>query len=82
MSWEQVDEGWGRRAVDFAYLAEIQMWPEYLEIWEACAVSEGIRVLDIACGAGLALRIAHDRGAEVARLDASTRLAKVATARP
>ncbi|HTN81990.1 MAG TPA: class I SAM-dependent methyltransferase, partial [Acidimicrobiales bacterium] len=81
MSWEQVDEGWGRKAVDYAYLLEAQMWPEYLELLDACEVAAGTRVLDVACGPALALRLAHDRGATVAGIDASRRLVKIALAR-
>src|SRR4029453_9742552 len=29
MSWESIDEGWGRRAADFAYLIENVHWREY-----------------------------------------------------
>ena len=81
MSWEQVDEGWGRKAVDYAYLLEAQMWPEYVELFDACGVGADTTVLDIACGPALALRLAHDRGAAVAGIDASARLATIAVAR-
>jgi len=81
MSWEQVDEGWGRKAVDYAYLIEAQMWPEYLALLDACGVASRTRVLDVACGPSLALRLARDRGADVAGIDASLRLVKVALAR-
>ena len=81
MSWEQVDEGWGRKAVDYAYLLEAQMWPEYLELLDACGVTADTRMLDVACGPALALQIAHDRGADVAGIYVSLRLAIVALAR-
>ena len=81
MSWTQVDEGWGRKAVDYAYLIEVQMWPEYVALLDACGVGDGTRVLDVACGPAYALRIARDRGAVVSGIDASPRLIKVALAR-
>jgi SAM-dependent methyltransferase len=81
VSWEQVDEGWGRKALDYAYLFEAQMWPEYLEILDACHVGADTTMLDIACGPGLAIRLAHDRGAHVAAIDASPRLVSVANVR-
>jgi SAM-dependent methyltransferase len=81
VSWVQVDEGWGRRAVDYAYLFEAQMWREYLELLDACGVGAGTALLDVACGPGLALRLARERGASVAGVDASPRLVAVANVR-
>jgi SAM-dependent methyltransferase len=81
MGWEGVDEGWGHGAVDYAYLLEAQMWREYLEILDACAVGPGVRMLDVGCGPGLAVRLAMERGAEASGLDASPRLITVAHAR-
>jgi len=81
MSWKQVDEGWGHRAVDYAYLLEAQMWQEYLDVLDACGVNAGTAMLDVACGPGMALRIAHGRGATVAGIDASPRLIAIARAR-
>lgn len=81
LGWEEVDEGWGRKALDYAYLFEAQMWPEYAELLDACSVAEQVSMLDIACGPGLALAMAADRGAVVAGIDASERLAAVARVR-
>jgi SAM-dependent methyltransferase len=81
MSWTEVDEGWGRKALDYACLFEGQMWPEYLEVLNAVDIRPNERMLDVACGPGLAIRLARARGAEVAGLDASPRLAAVAKAR-
>ena len=41
-------------------------------------VDEGDRLLDVACGSGLALELAHLRGAACAGIDASQRLVAVA----
>ena len=81
MGWEGVDEGWGRKAVDFAYLFESQMWSEYAALLDVCGVADGLDVLDVACGAGLAVRLASERGARVAGIDASPRLVRVALLR-
>jgi SAM-dependent methyltransferase len=81
MTWTGVDEGWGRRATDYAYLLEAQMWPEYTELLDACGVGDGTDLLDVACGPGLAVRLADERGARVAGIDASPRLVAVALAR-
>lgn len=78
MSWEQVDEGWGRKAVDFATLFEPATCREYLAVHQRLGVGPGDRLLDIACGAGLAIELAAIRGAECAGIDASPRLVAVA----
>jgi SAM-dependent methyltransferase len=81
MSWERVDEGWGRRAAEFAYLIENLHWREYQHLLNQMSVGQGIRYLDIACGGGLAVRLACERGATATGLDASPRLAAIAAAR-
>jgi SAM-dependent methyltransferase len=81
MSWEHVDEGWGRCAPEFAYLVENLHWREYLHLLDQTGVGSGTRYLDIACGSGLAVRLACERGALVTGLDASARLAALAVAR-
>ena len=32
MGWEEVDEGWGARAKDWAYLMEPAWWPEFEQV--------------------------------------------------
>jgi ubiquinone/menaquinone biosynthesis C-methylase UbiE len=76
--WRLVDEGWGRRAVDFATLSEPQNAREYTALHQHLGVRAGDRLLDVACGSGLALELAAARGAECAGLDASSRLVAVA----
>jgi SAM-dependent methyltransferase len=77
-TWEVVDEGWGRKAVDFATLSEPGNCREYLTIHQRLGVDTGDRLIDIACGAGLALELAGVRGARCAGIDASPRLVAVA----
>jgi SAM-dependent methyltransferase len=48
---------------------------------ELLGVTKGERLMDIACGAGLAVELAALRGAECAGIDASERLIKVAVDR-
>ena len=81
MSWERVDEGWGRRAAEFAYLVENLHWGEYQHLLDQTGVGQGSRYLDIACGGGLAVRLACERGAIATGLDASPRLTAIAAAR-
>jgi ubiquinone/menaquinone biosynthesis C-methylase UbiE len=76
--WTEVDEGWGRHSVEFATLSEPANFREYLALHQLLDISRGDRVLDIACGAGLALELAALRGAECAGIDASQRLIAVA----
>ena len=73
-----VDEGWGRRAADFATIAEPSNCREYVFVHSRLGVGVGDRVLDVACGSGLALELARMRGAECAGIDASHRLVEVA----
>ena len=76
--WEMVDEGWGRRAVDFAALSEPSNCREYVAMHHRLGVAAGDRLLDVACGSGLAIELARLRGASCAGIDASPRLVAVA----
>jgi uncharacterized peroxidase-related enzyme len=76
--WLTVDEGWGRRAVDFASLLEPGAAREYVAMHHHLGVGAGDRLLDVACGSGLALELAAARGATVAGIDASQRLVAIA----
>ena len=69
--WQVVDEGWGRRAVEFATLSEPTNCREYVTMHHRLGVGPGDRLLDIACGAGLAVELATLRGARCAGIDAS-----------
>jgi SAM-dependent methyltransferase len=81
MSWEMVDEGWGRRAVDFSTLIEPSACREYVAVHQRLGIGEGDRVLDVACGSGLAMELATVRGAVCAGIDASSRLVAIASDR-
>ena len=52
--WTMVDEGWGRKAVDFATLSEPGNCREYVAVHHRLGVDAGDRLLDVACGSGLA----------------------------
>lgn len=80
-AWRQVDTGWGRLAVDFATLLEPANCREYVALHQHLGVGPGARVLDMACGSGLALELAGARGATCAGIDASQRLVAVAADR-
>ena len=77
-AWTMVDEGWGRKAVDFATLNEVSNCREYVAMHHRLRIDAGDRLLDVACGSGLALELASLRGASCAGIDASERLVAVA----
>jgi ubiquinone/menaquinone biosynthesis C-methylase UbiE len=77
-AWKMVDEGWGRKAVDFATLTEPNNVREYVTVQQRLGVDQGDRLVDIACGSGLAVELAGLRGARCAGIDASPRLIAVA----
>jgi SAM-dependent methyltransferase len=77
-SWRGVDEGWGRRAAVFASLSEPGNCREYVALHHQLDLSAGDRLLDVACGSGLALELAAARGAVCFGLDAAARLVVVA----
>ena len=76
--WQSVDEGWGRKAVEFASLLEVSACREYVAMHQRLHVGAGDRLLDMACGSGLSLELAAARGATGAGIDASPRLVAVA----
>ena len=76
--WAMVDEGWGRKVVDFATLNEPGNCREYVTMHHRLGVDAGDRLLDVACGSGLAMELARLRGASCSGIDASPRLVAVA----
>lgn len=74
-------ELWGRDPATWSTALEPQMQPLYEVTLDALAPLEGVRLLDVGCGSGLALRCAADRGAIVFGLDASAPLLEVARQR-
>ncbi len=74
-------EIWGARARDWAAVQEPNWLPIYTEVLKRIGAGPGIRLLDVGCGAGGALTIARELGAEVSGLDASEALVEVARER-
>jgi SAM-dependent methyltransferase len=72
---------WGSRANDWAELQECQCLPVYVAALDRLGVGAGTRYLDAGCGAGGAVRIAADRGAQVTGFDASQALLAIARQR-
>jgi len=69
---------WGARAADWALIQEPQCAAGYHAVFDKAPVGSETRLLDAGCGAGMAMRLAADLGAEVAGIDASAGLLKVA----
>ena len=81
MDWQSAGEAWGSHAAEWAYLFEPYSRPANETVFDQCGVTAGMSVLDVGCGSGFAARLAADRGAEVAGLDASAALLDIARAR-
>src|SRR5262249_55596505 len=62
---------WSVATADWAEYQEPYLEPAFRAGLDAVGVGEGTRLLDVGCGAGLALRLAADRGADVNGLDAA-----------
>jgi SAM-dependent methyltransferase len=71
---------WGARPADWA-LSEDRQLPTYEAALERSGVEPGWRVLDIGCGVGAFLRLASERGAIPAGIDASEALVEFARRR-
>jgi SAM-dependent methyltransferase len=74
-------ELWGARAREWAELQEGAFRPLYEAAFEAAQVTNGTRLLDAGCGAGLALQVAAKRGASVSGIDAAPALVAIARQR-
>lgn len=71
-------ELWGARAREWADLQEVSFRPLYDAAFTTAKVGSGSVVLDVGCGAGLALQMAQARGAQVSGLDAAIGLVEIA----
>lgn len=74
-------ELWGARAREWADLQEPSMRPLYEAAFKATHLGKDRSILDVGCGAGLALQIALGHGAKVAGIDAAQGLVTLARAR-
>ena len=62
---------WSVRTDDWVEAMEPHMQGVFEQGLDAAGVTAGTRLLDVGCGAGLTLRLAADRGADVSGLDAA-----------
>lgn len=81
MSWQQAGLAWSARARDWAYLMEPLFLPVYARLAVALQLGPDSDVLDMGCGAGLAVRAYHDTGARIAGVDAAEALLTIARER-
>jgi len=72
---------WGAAADDWAEVSEPGQIPFYEAAFDALEVGNGTSLLDVGCGAGLALVLAAKRGATVSGIDAAEGFLRVARAR-
>jgi SAM-dependent methyltransferase len=80
MDWESSGRLWGARAGDWAEEEERET-PKFAAALDRVEVAPGHAVLDVGCGSGVFLRLAADRGARPAGLDASEALVAIARRR-
>jgi SAM-dependent methyltransferase len=69
---------WGSSAQDWASIQEGQFRAGYVAVLDRCGVGPGTAYLDAGCGAGMAARLAADRGARVSGFDAADALLAIA----
>ncbi|HEY8300643.1 MAG TPA: class I SAM-dependent methyltransferase [Jatrophihabitans sp.] len=81
MGWEQAGVAWNARALDWAYLMELQFVPVYAALGDHLDVGPGATLLDVGCGSGGGLRHLSTRGCSVAGIDAAAGLLDIARAR-
>ncbi len=79
--WRAAGVAWGHRATDWACFYEHYAIDVLVAIFGHMPVGPGTSMLDIACGSGLAVRLAQGMGATVSGIDASAELLSVAAAR-
>jgi SAM-dependent methyltransferase len=72
---------WSVNASDWAELQEPYVAPACTAALDALEVRAGTRLLDVGCGAGQAIRLAADRGADVSGIDAAPGLLEYARRR-
>ena len=79
--WRAAGEAWGRSANDWSCLYEHYSIDVLIALLARLSVGPTTSLLDIACGSGLAVRIADAMGATVAGIDAASELVAVARER-
>jgi len=81
MGWKDAGDAWGAKAWDWALLQEPLNANSFDVLQQLTGVGPGVRLLDLACGSGLALQHAEARDAVCHGVDASQALLDVAALR-
>lgn len=76
--WREAGEAWGHSAIDWSCLYEHYAIDVILAIFQRLDMSDETSLLDVACGSGLALRLAGGMGATTAGIDAAASLLEIA----
>lgn len=76
--WREAGEAWGHSANNWATLYEHYAIDVMIAIFCRVGMADGVDVLDMACGSGLALRHAGAMGATVSGIDAAETLIEIA----
>ncbi len=76
--WREAGDAWGHSATDWACLYEHYALDVMIAVFQRLGIADGVRVLDMACGSGLALRHAGAMGATTAGIDAAASLIEIA----
>ncbi len=72
---------WGAAAADWASIQELTCRPVYVATFERVGLKSGTHYLDVGCGAGLAVQLAFEKGAQVSGLDAAAPMLAIARTR-
>ncbi|MEZ5298390.1 MAG: hypothetical protein R2697_19600 [Ilumatobacteraceae bacterium] len=80
--WDRAGDAWGRRALDWACLFEHYAIDVIVAMFDRLELQPGSELLDVACGSGLAMRMADGLGASVAGIDAAESLIEIARSGP
>src|SRR5580700_5642980 len=79
--WEEAGKAWGSRAADWSCLYEHYSLDILVALLPRLGVVPGTSFLDVACGSGMAVRVADGMGADVAGIDAAAELVAIARRR-
>ncbi len=79
--WRDAGDAWGHAAADWACLYEHYALDVINAIFGRLRVADDVDLLDMACGSGLAVRLAAAMGATTAGIDASESLIGIARSR-
>jgi len=68
---------WNERAEDWASVHEHNLTPVYGAVLDLVHAEPGVAILEVGCGGGTALKLAAERGAEVAAIDAASAFVEI-----